>query len=99
VVDRIQAGNPETPKSINQLVAQALTACDPDLRAILLGHVVLTGGGSLLSGFADRLNNELIRVYGNVSDSVRAALSCLNANGRLNSKQPGVTWRDDTEVG
>ena len=48
------------------LLNAALSACDADLRMNLLNHVVLTGGGSLLQGFADRLNTELTRQFGNV---------------------------------
>lgn len=61
------------------LLGSALSACDPDLRVNLLNHVVLTGGGSLLAGFADRLNFELGRQFGNVrsthSPLVRFCLS------------------------
>lgn len=32
-----------------------------------MGNVVLTGGGSQFSGFADRLNNELTRTFPHVS--------------------------------
>lgn len=31
-----------------------------------MGNVVLTGGGSLFSGFAERLNNELSRNFAHV---------------------------------
>ncbi|KAI0752247.1 actin family [Irpex lacteus] len=63
---QLQASNPNLPKTIPALISQALTACDPDIRQVLLGNVVLTGGGSLLSGLSDRLQNELSR---NVSHS------------------------------
>ncbi|KAI0346919.1 Actin/actin-like protein [Trametopsis cervina] len=58
---QLQASNPNLPKTIPALITQALAACDPDIRQVLLGNVVLTGGGSLLSGLADRLSSELQR--------------------------------------
>ena len=43
------------------LISAALGSCDVDMRQVLLGNIVLAGGGSLLSGFADRLSAELTR--------------------------------------
>lgn len=57
----LKAGNASLPKTIPALISSALSACDPDLRQVLLGNIVLTGGGSMLSGFADRLSSELQR--------------------------------------
>jgi len=48
------------------LITDSLRACDPELRQVLMGNVVLTGGGSQFSGFADRLNNELTRSFPHV---------------------------------
>lgn len=67
-----QASNPSLPKSIPALISSALSACDPDIRQVLLGNIVLTGGGSLLSGFADRLSAELQRNVSHVSASTMA---------------------------
>lgn len=50
-----------------RLISESLSACDPDLRQVLLGNVVLTGGGSLFAGFGERLNNELSRNVSHVS--------------------------------
>jgi len=61
----LQFAVPDPPKTINMLVETALGACDPDLRLNLLNHVVLTGGGSLMAGFADRVAVELNNRYGN----------------------------------
>ena len=36
------------------------------MRQVLLSNVVLTGGGSLLTGFADRLASELSRILNHV---------------------------------
>lgn len=51
---------------MTQLISEALRACDPELRQVLFSNVVLTGGGSLLAGFADRLTNELTRNFPHV---------------------------------
>ncbi|KAI0771894.1 actin-like protein Arp4p [Trametes elegans] len=57
------ASNPNLPKTIPALIMNSIQACDPDLRGVLMGNVVLTGGGSLFSGFAERLSNELTRQF------------------------------------
>ncbi|KAF8897287.1 actin-related protein Arp4p [Infundibulicybe gibba] len=57
------ASNPTLPKNIPALITESLRACDPELRQVLMGNVVLTGGGSLFSGFADRLATELTRTF------------------------------------
>jgi hypothetical protein len=41
-------------------------ACDPDMRQVLMGNVVLAGGGSLFAGLGERLNNELVRNFPHV---------------------------------
>lgn len=48
-------------------MTESLRECDPELRQVLMGNVVLTGGGSLFSGFAERLNTELSRSFPHVS--------------------------------
>jgi len=62
----LAATNPNLPKSIPQLISESLRACDPDLRQVLMGNVVLTGGGSLFAGFGERLSNELGRNFPHV---------------------------------
>jgi actin-related protein len=57
---------PNHPKPIPPLITESLRACDPELRQVLMGNVVLTGGGSLFAGFADRLNSELARSFQHV---------------------------------
>lgn len=57
------ASNPNLPKHIPALMTESLRECDPELRQVLMGNVVLTGGGSLFSGFAERLNTELSRSF------------------------------------
>ncbi|KAL9712470.1 Actin- protein 4 [Leucoagaricus gongylophorus] len=60
------ASNSNLPKHIPALITDSLRACDPELRQVLMGNVILTGGGSQFSGFADRLNNELTRSFPHV---------------------------------
>uniref|UniRef100_A0A0W0F8H9 Uncharacterized protein n=1 Tax=Moniliophthora roreri TaxID=221103 RepID=A0A0W0F8H9_MONRR len=63
----LMASNANLPRHIPALISDSLRACDPELRQVLMGNVVLTGGGSLFTGFADRLNNELSRSFPHVS--------------------------------
>ena len=49
------------------LISESLRNCDADLREVLLSNVVLTGGTTLFSGFADRLATELTRNFPHVS--------------------------------
>ncbi|OBZ77109.1 Actin-like protein 6A [Grifola frondosa] len=58
---QLVASNPNLPKTIPALVSASMNACDPDMRQVLFGNIVLIGGGSLFSGFADRLHNEIER--------------------------------------
>ncbi|EMD40548.1 hypothetical protein CERSUDRAFT_111146 [Gelatoporia subvermispora B] len=58
--------NPNIPKNLPALITQSLAACDPDLRQVLMGNVVLSGGGSQFPGLADRLNVELTRTFPHV---------------------------------
>jgi actin-related protein len=63
------------PHPIPTLISESLRACDPELRQVLLGNVVLTGGGSLFSGFGDRLAAELTRTFPHVRAFLIAAVS------------------------
>ncbi|KAJ7179318.1 actin-related protein Arp4p [Mycena filopes] len=60
------ASNPGLPKTIPALISESLRACDPELRQVLVGNVVLAGGGSLFAGFGDRLSSELARSFPHV---------------------------------
>jgi len=46
---------------VHEAVARAVRQCDASIRPQLVAAVVLVGGGSLLSGFAERLQSELER--------------------------------------
>ncbi|PHH66997.1 hypothetical protein CDD81_4392 [Ophiocordyceps australis] len=50
-------------QTVPELVRAALAAVDVDLRGNLLANVVVTGSTSLINGFNDRLNNELMAMY------------------------------------
>ncbi|KAJ7507558.1 actin-related protein Arp4p [Mycena galericulata] len=63
---QLLAQNPSLPKTIPALITESLRACDPELRQVLVGNVVLTGGGSLFAGFGDRLSTELARSFPHV---------------------------------
>ncbi|KAJ7781456.1 actin-related protein Arp4p [Mycena metata] len=63
---QLMASNAGLPKTIPALISESLRACDPELRQVLVGNVVLTGGGSLFAGFGDRLSSELARSFPHV---------------------------------
>lgn len=48
------------------LIGDALRTCDIELRQILGGNIVLTGGGSQFTGVADRLASEIARTFQHV---------------------------------
>ncbi|THH33705.1 hypothetical protein EUX98_g397 [Antrodiella citrinella] len=62
----LAAKNQNLPMPLPSLISQSLAACDQDLRQVLVGNVVLTGGGSLFSGLSDRLASELQRNFPHV---------------------------------
>ena len=71
--------------------------CDHDLRQVLLGNVVLTGGGSMLSGFADRLSAELQRNVSHVS--ANAVTTNIVKNTRLLSRSRSMRQATPPNVG
>ncbi|KAK6820499.1 actin-like protein 4 [Apiospora arundinis] len=60
-------------QTIPELIRACLNAVDVDLRPNLLGNIVVTGGTSLLNGFNDRLNNELMAMYPGMRVKLHAA--------------------------
>ncbi|KAF7537090.1 hypothetical protein G7054_g3958 [Neopestalotiopsis clavispora] len=60
-------------QTVPELVRACLNNVDVDLRPNLLGNIVVTGGSSLLSGFNDRLNNELTAMYPGMRIKLHAA--------------------------
>lgn len=62
----LQQSNRSLPKHLPALISDTLRACDAELRQVLAGNVVLTGGGTLFTGFVDRLSVELTRSFPHV---------------------------------
>ncbi|KAI4597667.1 NuA4 histone acetyltransferase subunit [Pestalotiopsis sp. 9143b] len=60
-------------QTIPELIRACLNNVDVDLRPNLLGNIVVTGGSSLLTGFNDRLNNELTAMYPGMRIKLHAA--------------------------
>ncbi|KAK7543580.1 actin-like protein-like protein 6A [Phyllosticta citricarpa] len=54
---------PREDQTIPQLIVQALSHVDVEVRPALLSNIVVTGGSSLLYGFTERLNQELAGIY------------------------------------
>lgn len=54
---------PTQAQTIPELVKSALNGVDVDIRPHLLANVVVTGASSLLYGFTDRLNQELMQSF------------------------------------
>ncbi len=54
---------PQQGQTLPNLIQSSLSLVDSDIRPHLLSNVVVTGGTSLLYGFNDRLNHELMTLY------------------------------------
>ncbi|KAA6412995.1 MAG: actin 6A [Lasallia pustulata] len=54
---------PAPGQTLPALIQSCLSQVDVDVRPHLLSNVVVTGGSSLLYGFTDRLNHELMALY------------------------------------
>ena len=66
-------GQTSTFPGLGQLTHGVVASIDPDIRALMLQNVVLTGAASLLSGVAERLNYELGVLAPGVKVRVHAA--------------------------
>ncbi len=60
-------------QTIPEMVKASIQAVDMDLRAALLQNIVVTGGTTLVNGFTDRLNNELVAMYPGARIKIQAA--------------------------
>lgn len=60
-------------QTIPEMVRASLSAVDIDLRPNLLQNIVVTGGTTLVSGFTDRLNHELMAMYPGARIKIQAA--------------------------
>lgn len=54
---------PTQAQTVAELIKSSLNGVDVDIRPHLLANVVVTGASSLLYGFTDRLNQELMQTY------------------------------------
>ncbi|KAI1128694.1 chromatin remodeling and histone acetyltransferase complexes subunit putative [Nemania abortiva] len=66
-------GSTSKAQTIPEMIKACLGAVEVDIRANLLGNVVVTGGTSLLNGFNDRLNNELMAMHPGMKIKLHAA--------------------------
>jgi actin-related protein 4 len=64
---------PPVTQTIPDLIRQSISAVDVDIRPLLLSHVIVVGGGSLVHGFTDRLNNELQIMFPSLRSRVQAS--------------------------
>ncbi|KAE8450592.1 NuA4 histone acetyltransferase subunit [Mollisiaceae sp. DMI_Dod_QoI] len=60
-------------QTIPEMVKASVNAVDMDLRSQLLQNIVVTGGTTLVNGFTDRLNNELVAMYPSARIKIQAA--------------------------
>ena len=60
-------------QTILGMVTAAIMGVDMDLRPALLSNIVITGGSTLINGFVDRLNQELIQMYPGMRIKIQAA--------------------------
>lgn len=64
---------PTRANTIPEMVRASISAVDMDLRPTLLANIVVTGGTTLISGFTDRLQNELSAMYPGARVKIQAA--------------------------
>jgi actin-related protein 4 len=64
---------PSPSQTIPELLKASLAGVDVDIRPHLLGNIVVTGAGSLLTGFNDRLNMELSQLFPGPRVKINAA--------------------------
>ncbi|KAH8596613.1 actin family [Bisporella sp. PMI_857] len=64
---------PAPGQSLPEMIKASLGAADMDVRPHLLANVVVTGGATLMNGFTDRLNNELVALYPGAKVKIQAA--------------------------
>lgn len=64
---------PDAQSTVPGLVKQCINQIDVDLRPTLLTNIVITGSGSLIKGFPERVQNELSRMYPSAKVRIQAA--------------------------
>ncbi|KAM7209400.1 Actin family [Naviculisporaceae sp. PSN 640] len=68
-----EEGRVAKSQTIPALIKASLEGVDADLRANLVGNVIVTGSTTLLNGFNDRLNLELTTMYPGLKVKIHAA--------------------------
>lgn len=64
---------PTKAMTIPEMVKLSILGVDVELRSHLLQNIVVTGATTLLNGFSDRLNNELVAMYPGTRIKIQAA--------------------------
>ncbi|KAA8911055.1 hypothetical protein TRICI_003936 [Trichomonascus ciferrii] len=59
-------------RGVVDLIADTIQACDVDVRANLANNIVLTGGTTLLTGFTQRVNQELTQTLSGLKVRIHA---------------------------
>ena len=54
---------PQQSQTVIETIKQSLNAVDTDIKPHLLNNIVVTGGSSLLQGFNERLQQELVQLF------------------------------------
>jgi len=49
--------------SVQEIIQKSIRACDPTIQAEMLSNIVLSGGTTMLPGFAERLSKELKQLF------------------------------------
>ncbi|KAK4218827.1 actin family [Rhypophila decipiens] len=68
-----EEGRVQKGQTIPALIKASLEGVDADLRANLVGNIVVTGASTLLNGFNDRLHMELTAMYPGLRIKIHAA--------------------------
>ena len=57
------SSTPQNAPTIPEMIKQSVEACDVDIRPVLLANIVVVGGGSLLYGMTERIQNEVSQIW------------------------------------
>lgn len=63
----------ESRVSLQEMIKNAISSTEVDLRPLLLQNIIITGGSSLIPGFEARLQAEILQVYQGAKVRVSAA--------------------------
>ena len=97
---QVNQANALAVKTLPYLIGESMRACDTELRQVLMANIVLTGGGSLFSGLAERLHAEMQRQYPHVCPSFSVIFPqahCCIVRSRFTRLE--TPWREGLEHG